>query len=57
MSEVYGLESDIYFGDLKSATVDWRKENIADEEDPDDEELEVTPSYVVFILGFDPKDL
>ncbi len=32
----------------------WRT---VDDEDPDDEELEVTPPGVVMMLGFDPKDM
>jgi len=28
-----------------------------EDDDPDDEELEQTPEYVVRILGFDPKEL
>ena len=35
---------------------DWR-ETLADEVDPDDEELDETPADVVMMLGFDPKDM
>jgi len=54
--EVYDLESDVHFGEIKDRQVDWRSELI-DDEDPDDEELETTPADVVAILGFDPKDM
>ena len=36
-----------------SGEVDWREE-LADEQDVDDEELEETPADVVAMLGFDP---
>ncbi len=34
--------------------IDWRT---LDDEDPDDEELEVTPEGVTMMLGFDPKTM
>lgn len=43
---------DVYFGKL--TPVDWRKSQA--ESDPDDEELDITPSDVVQLLGFDPKE-
>jgi hypothetical protein len=37
---------------------DWRKvKEVANEKDPDDEELEKTPREVVKVLGFDPKEM
>jgi hypothetical protein len=45
----------IYFGSVTTELFDWR--SVPDEPDPDDEELEVTPSDVIAILGFDPKEL
>ena len=55
MTDVHDLELDVYFGDMKSALVNWRDE--FDPEDVDDEELDTTPPEVVGMLGFDPKDL
>jgi hypothetical protein len=46
---------DIYFGQVGEPGVDWRE--VADDFDPDDEELEETPADVVLLLGFDPKEL
>jgi hypothetical protein len=36
--------------------IDWRKEADQTDWDPDDQELVQTPSDVVMVLGFDPKD-
>ncbi len=44
---------DVYFGDELANDVDWRSG--PDEDDPDDEELAVTPKDIIGILGFDPK--
>ncbi len=44
---------DVYFGTELANDVDWRN---FDEMDPDDEELEITASDIVGILGFDPKE-
>lgn len=54
--EVYGQETDIYFGEVTEREVDWRNEDIEDE-DSDDELLEETPPDVVAMLGFDPREL
>jgi hypothetical protein len=43
---------DVYFGDKKP--IDWREAEA--EADPDDEELNETPSDVIALLGFDPLD-
>jgi len=40
-----------HFGAAAKDTVDWRKET---DEDPDDTELDETPSDIVKMLGFDP---
>ena len=46
------LDYSAYFGKVKEAKVD-KSFTI---EDPDDEELEVTPQDVINVLGFDPKE-
>jgi hypothetical protein len=45
---------DVYFGDVDESEVDWR--NLPDDIDSDDEELEHTPTDVIEMLGFDPKE-
>ncbi len=45
---------DVHFGSADSKPADWRKEN--DDSLDDDEELKETPSDVVEMLGFDPKE-
>lgn len=45
---------DVSFG-LGPSKIDWRA--IADDFDPDDEEMETTPQDVIDLLGFDPKEL
>lgn len=45
---------DVSFG-LGPSKIDWRA--IADDFDPDDEELETTPQDIIDLLGFDPKEL
>ena len=44
----------VHFGEIDAEDEDWR-EGLVDE-DPDDEELDVSPKDVVDILGFDPKE-
>lgn len=46
---------DVHFGTAEAKPLDWRqyKEDSAD----DDEPLAQTPTSVVAILGFDPKEL
>ncbi len=48
--------TEVQFGDVEELP-DWRKVNIMDDEDPDDELLEQTPQDVVDVLGFDPLEL
>lgn len=56
MSElIVGLESGVAYGTADAPLPDWRSS--PEQDDPDDEELETTPSDVVAILGFDPKEL
>lgn len=58
MSAVPGQDSDVHFGSVDNESPDWRAdEDLANEVDPDDEELDETPEDVIAILGFDPKDL
>lgn len=45
---------DVHFGSPEAQPVDWRN---APDDDPDDEELEETPPFVVAVLGYDPKDI
>ena len=48
----------VHFGEVGGKLPNWQKNAKAvNEKDPDDEELDVTPTEVVAILGFDPKDL
>lgn len=51
------LPLDVYFGKVEwDPSRDWRKE-LADREEPDDdEELDETPEDVVGMLGFDPLE-
>ncbi len=56
MADVYGLDSDVFFGAAETELPDWRSAKDADV-DADDEQLEVTPADVVAALGFDPLDL
>ena len=46
---------DAHFGEV-SAALDWRAPEFADESPDDDSELNPTPSDVVGILGFDPRE-
>lgn len=43
----------VRFGNVDPATTDWRD---APDDDPDDEQLDETPSDVVGMLGFDPAE-
>ena len=52
MSKVFNMDADVTLG--SEELPDWRKEDIPETED-DDEELEETPADVIAILGFDPK--
>lgn len=47
---------DVYFGEVHDEDDDTLPE-VEGNDDDDDEELDETPSDVVEILGFDPKDL
>ena len=51
-SDPFAAGADVYFS---GPPIDWRQE-LAEEVDPDDEEIE-TPPDVVAMLGFDPRDL
>jgi hypothetical protein len=54
MTSIEGQKADVHFGKVPDNTeLDM---GFALPEDPDDEELEETPSDVVAVLGFDPKD-
>jgi hypothetical protein len=53
MNKVFDLDADVEFG--TDALPDWRKAD--DVADADDEEMKETPSDVLMILGFDPKEL
>jgi len=55
--EVFGQESDVFFGEISDKDPpDWREE-LENEEDPDDEELDETSADVIAMLGFDPKEM
>jgi len=55
MTDIYGLH-DVRFGD-RDEVPNWRSmKEIAEDIDPDDEELEQTSDDVIAILGFDPKE-
>jgi hypothetical protein len=45
----------VHFGSVQSKPLDWRE--VEDIPDSDDEELAETPSDVIAMLGFDPKEL
>jgi hypothetical protein len=49
------MKTDLYFGDLEEHKINWREE-LKDEQDPDDELLPETPKDVVDLLGFDPLE-
>lgn len=55
MTEIVGQKADVHFGEVPDNTEP--DLGFALPEDPDDEELEVTPADVIAILGFDPKEL
>lgn len=44
---------DVHFGSVDAPKANWRE---YDEPDPDDEQLDETPSDVVMMLGFDPAE-
>jgi hypothetical protein len=48
---------DVFFGPVGEPPPDWRKAKDPLNDVDDDEELEKTPSPVVEMLGFDPKEL
>jgi len=54
MMDVPELDTDVRFGEVDEGSLDWRAE-LAEEEDPDDDEIE-TPDDVAAMLGFDPTE-
>ena len=52
-----GTDTDVHFGEISGAEVDWRSQEDEEDDDPDDEELEETPPDVVAVLGFDPLEV
>lgn len=55
MNKIPGLKADVGFGGAETKLPNWRKAIQANEQDPDDEEIE-TPEDVKAILGFDPVE-
>ena len=49
------LDFDVYFGPVTDEEIDWRKE-LADVDEPDDDESRPTDPDVIGILGFDPME-
>jgi len=55
MTRIYGLDADIYFGDVDKPLPDWRNDpEWMAQEDPDDELEPGDPNGAIAILGYDP---